>query len=224
MSIPGGCGCAASATANDETSRMQILVKGIHRLCASEFRSSHTLFQLPGRQPEALLITCSDLAIDPYSLIPTNGTDLYVLKNFGNLAASYDAQRPDQVNSVENAFALYPIQDLVVCGHTSCHAMTYLVPRDGERDAELPAVRNALRHAARTRQIMAERYGHLEGESLLTAASQENVLVQLENVRTIPAVASRLERGNLHLHGWIYSCGAIFAYDPREEQFVPLVQ
>jgi len=56
------------------------------------------------------------------------------------------------------------------------------------------------------------------------ATVEENVLVQLENLWTLPAVASRLVRGDLHLHGWVYKIdtGEVFAYDVGDGQFVKL--
>jgi carbonic anhydrase len=53
---------------------------------------------------------------------------------------------------------------------------------------------------------------------------QENVLVQLEHLRTHPAVATALAGGQLKLHGWIYKMetGEVFAYDPESGQFLPL--
>jgi carbonic anhydrase len=56
----------------------------------------------------------------------------------------------------------------------------------------------------------------------VTAA--ENVLVQLENLRSIPAVALRLDRVSLYLHGWLHTGGMILVYDPHADCFVPLVQ
>ena len=81
---------------------------------------------------------------------------------------------------------------------------------------KLPAVRAWLTHAETTRRIMAENYQHLAGDELLTATIEENVLVQLENLRTLPAVAARLAKGDLHVHGWVYKIetGEVFAYDP----------
>ena len=76
------------------------------------------------------------------------------------------------------------------------------------------------------RRFMRENYGHLDGDRLLTATVQENVLVQLESLQTLPAVDSRLVRGDLHLHGWVYKIetGAIFAYDLTSGQFAPLAE
>jgi len=54
--------------------------------------------------------------------------------------------------------------------------------------------------------------------------AQENVLVQLENLRTHPAVAVGLAQGELTLHAWVYKIetGEVFAFDPPSGQFVPL--
>jgi carbonic anhydrase len=73
---------------------------------------------------------------------------------------------------------------------------------------------------------MRDNYGHLDGDRLLTAAVEENVLVQLENLRTHPAVGSRLAQGDLHLHGWVYKIetGEVFAYDVGNGQFVKLTE
>lgn len=43
----------------------------------------------------------------------------------------------------------------------------------------------------------------VRGVRLSTSAVEEDVLVQLENLRTLPAVA-RLVRGDLHRQGWVY--------------------
>ena len=53
---------------------------------------------------------------------------------------------------------------------------------------------------------------------------QENVLVQLEHLRTHPAVATAMAAGDLKLHAWVYKMetGDVYAYDPDSGQFSPL--
>ena len=48
---------------------------------------------------------------------------------------------------------------------------------------------------------------------------------RLENLRTHPSVAAGIARGDLKLHGWVYKIqtGEVFAYDPVQAQFLPLV-
>ena len=74
------------------------------------------------------------------------------------------------------------------------------------------------------RAIVAERYAHLEGAEKLVATVEENVLVQLENLRAFPFVAKRLEKGELRLSGWVFqiATGDVFEYDPGVGQFVPI--
>ena len=90
---------------------------------------------------------------------------------------------------------------------------------------DLPAVRNWLSYADSTRRIMRENYTHISEESeRLTATVEENVLVQLEHLRTHPSVAAALARKQISLHAWVYKfeTGQVFAYRPDLEQYVPL--
>ena len=45
--------------------------------------------------------------------------------------------------------------------------------------------------------------------------------MQLEHLRTSPSVATRVSRGRVQLHGWMYKIetGEIFAYDSHMHQF-----
>jgi carbonic anhydrase len=93
-----------------------------------------------------------------------------------------------------------------------------------ESVAELPAVAGWLKQAETTRRIMKENYANLEGDKLLTATVEENVLVQLENLRTHPSVAAKLAKGELRLHGWVYNIGpgVVTEYEEDAGKFLPI--
>ena len=65
----------------------------------------------------------------------------------------------------------------------------------------------------------------MAGVEQITATAEENVLVQLEHLHTLPAIAARLGRGEVTLHGWMYKIetGQVFSYDAQAGQFVPIV-
>jgi carbonic anhydrase len=88
----------------------------------------------------------------------------------------------------------------------------------------LPAVSDWLKQAEATRRIIGENYADTPEPEKLTATVKENVLVQLENLRTHPAVASALQRGDLHLHGWVYEIetGRVYGFDPANGQFLAI--
>jgi carbonic anhydrase len=149
---------------------------------------------------------------------------LFILRNAGNIVPSHGAANGGEGATIEFAVAGLGVKDIIICGHSHCGAMKGLL--QPEMVASLPALSSWLSHAETTRKIVKDNYGHLEGDRLVTATVEENVLVQLENLRTLPSVASRLVKGDLHLHGWVYKIetGEVFAYDYASGQFVPLAQ
>lgn len=205
---------------------MQKLMTGIHKFQCSAFRPLKGLFEqlAKGQNPETLFITCSDSRIDPNLFTQSRPGDLFILRNAGNIVPPHGAAAGGEAATIEFAVAGLGVKDIIVCGHSHCGAMHGLLfPTEVER---FPALRAWLTHAETTRRIIEENYQDLGGERLLTAAVEENVLVQLENLRTLPAVASRLVKGDLHLHGWVYKIetGEVFAFDPESGQFVPLAE
>ena len=205
---------------------MQKLIKGIHQFQCNAFRPMQGLFEqlAHGQNPETLFITCSDSRIDPNLLTQSRPGDLFILRNAGNIVPPHGAANGGEGATIEFAVAGLGVKDIVVCGHTHCGAMKGLL--DPVLVDGLPTVRAWLGHAETTRRIIAENYQHLADDKLITATVEENVLLQLENLRTLPAVASRLVKGDLHLHGWVYKIetGEVFAFDPAAGQFVPLAE
>lgn len=205
---------------------MQKLIQGIHQFRTQDFRPLQGLFEqlAKGQNPETLFITCSDSRIDPNLLTRSRPGDLFILRNAGNIVPPHGAGNGGEAATIEFAVAGLGVKDIIICGHSHCGAMKGLL--QPETVIPLPTVASWLSHAETTRRIVRDNYGHLEGDRLVTATVEENVLVQLENLRTLPSVASRLVRGDLHLHGWVYKIetGDVFAYDTTIGQFVPLAQ
>lgn len=206
---------------------MEKLIKGIHKFQTTYFNKNIPLFKKlsTGQNPMALVITCSDSRVSPEMITQADPGDLFILRIAGNVVPPYGASKGGGVEStVEYAASVLGVKDIIICGHTQCGVMQALL--NPESVKELPAVSNWLSHAESTRRIVKDSYSHLEYEALLRATVEENVLVQLENLRTHPAVAVRLAKGDLQLHGWVYKIetGEVFNYDPEEEQFMPISQ
>jgi carbonic anhydrase len=206
---------------------MQKLVKGIHDFQNHVFRSHQELFErlARGQSPDVLFITCSDSRVVPNLITQTDPGDLFVIRNAGNIIPPYGTtSMGGEAATIEYAIEALDVQDIVVCGHSACGAMAALPTP--EKLGRMPTVAAWLKNAEATRRIMAEKYRHLEGDAFLTATVEENVLVQLENLRTHPAVAARIATGKLRMHGWVYKIetGRVFAYDPAACEFLPIDQ
>ncbi len=196
---------------------MQKLVDGIHQFQRTVFRSQKELFErlIDGQRPLALFITCSDARIDPSMLMQTEPGELFIMRNAGNLIPPYGAVCGGEAATIEFAVCALKVRDIIICGHSHCGAMSALL--DPSEVANMPAVKAWMAFAESTARIVKENYSHLEDpEKRLTITVEENVLVQLENLRTHPSVAAALARGDLKLHGWVYQLesGQVFAFDP----------
>lgn len=203
---------------------MQKLVEGLHKFKAEVFNSNKDIFAplVDGQKPQVLFITCSDSRIAPNLLTQTNPGELFIMRNAGNIIPSYGAIGTGEAATIEFAVSGLGVQHIVVCGHTMCGAMKALLAPQTLDDA--PAMRAWLTHAEATRRVVMESYPHLEGPARLTLAVEENVLTQIEHLRTHPTVRSRIARGQLSLHGWVYKLetGDVFQYDAGQGQFVHL--
>lgn len=203
---------------------MQKLVQGIHHFQANVFRPRREWYEglAQGQRPLALFITCSDSRINPNLITHTEPGELFIVRNAGNIVPPNQLASGGEQATIEFALGALGITDIIVCGHTHCGAMSGLLTP--EKLDSMPAVRHWLSHAESTRRIIKEKYAELSGTALQSAAAQENVLVQLENLRTHPAVAAGLSTGSVKLHGWMYKIetGEVFGFDPESGQFTPL--
>jgi carbonic anhydrase len=205
---------------------MQKLVKGIHEFQRDVFRSEREMFErlAKGQSPETLFITCSDSRINPNLLTGTKPGELFILRNAGNLVPPFGAVRGGEAATVEYAVSILNVQDIIVCGHSHCGAMSALVEPKGLD--EVPAVKEWLGYAESTRRVVQTNYASLDVKARANVAIPENVLTQIENLRTHPSVAARLARGDLGLHGWVYKIetGEVFAYETETGQFSPVLE
>ena len=59
---------------------------------------------------------------------------------------------------------------------------------------------------------------------MVLALTEQNVVAQLENLRSHPILQAGLEEGDLALHGWVYhiGLGTVTAYEVESGEFVTL--
>jgi carbonic anhydrase len=204
---------------------VQKLEAGIHQFQANYFASNRGLFEqlAEGQRPETLFITCCDSRVVPNLITSAAPGELFIVRNVGNIVPSVGRGVLGGVSAaIEYAVEILQVGHVIVCGHTNCGAIQAIL--EPERVKHLPFVSRWLAESERIPNLIAERYGHLEGEGRMTAAVQENVLVQLENLRSFQFVARRLDSGTLKMSGWVFkiATGDVFDYDPITGQFLRL--
>ncbi|MDP9149299.1 MAG: carbonic anhydrase [Myxococcota bacterium] len=205
---------------------MQKLEAGIHHFKANYFASNRGLFEQlseKGQRPETLFITCCDSRVVPTLITTAEPGELFTVTNIGNIVPSVERGVLGGVSAaIQYAVEVLEVGHVIVCGHTHCGAIEAIL--DPQRVSHLPFVSRWLAESERIPKLIEERYGHLEGEARKTAAVQENVLIQLENLRSFAFVARRLDAGTLKMRGWVFkiASGDVFDYDPVSGQFLQL--
>jgi carbonic anhydrase len=202
---------------------MKKLIQGLHQFQSGYFQSHKDLFEQlsHGQHPRILFITCSDSRIDPNLITQAAVGELFVIRNAGNIVPPFGATNGGEGATIEYAMQALDIRQVIICGHSHCGAMKGLLKLDQLAES-MPLVHDWLKYAEATRRLLIENYGNCQTDDLADIAVAENVLSQLENLHTYPTVRSKLHRGELSLHGWIYhiETGEILAYDSVQHDFV----
>ncbi len=194
---------------------MRKLIKGVHQFQTDYFTSHREMFeQLSlGQHPRILFITCCDSRIDPNLITQTQPGELFIIRNIGNIIPPYGKTTGAEGAAIEYAVQELGIKEIIVCGHSHCGAIKGLLQL-GNLVEEMPLVYDWLKYAEATRQVIKENYQGYEGEDLLNVAIEENVLTQIENLRTYPAIHSKIHRGQLNINAWVYKIetGGVVVY------------
>jgi carbonic anhydrase len=203
---------------------MQDLFAGVRHFRQNVFQTQQQLFEQLSQQqnPETLFITCSDSRIDPNLITHTDPGDLFVIRNAGNLIPAYGVATGGEEATIEFALQALGVKHIVICGHSGCGAMKGLL--NPIALAEMPSVASWLRHTEATRRLVKAKYPEVKGDDLLRVVTEENVLTQIENLQTHPAVAVAMAKEALSVHAWVYdiASGDVLAYDVKDGIFKPL--
>ncbi len=205
---------------------MQKILEGVRRFREIVYPDKRALFErlAGGQSPAALFIACSDSRVHPDLITQTDPGDLFILRNPGNIVPPYRARDDSASATVEYAVEVLGVADVIVCGHSDCGAIKALL--NGEQVRHLSAVTGWLSHAEVARRIVESQYADLPVERRVQIGVEQNVLVQLDHLRTHPSVAAATAAGRLRLHAWVYDIapGEVRQYDRISRRFESLVE
>jgi carbonic anhydrase len=158
------------------------------------------------QKPHALIVTCADSRIDPELITQSRPGDVFVTRNVGNLVPAYGEMLGGVSAVIEYAVTALKVQHVVVCGHSDCGAMKGLL--HPEALEKMPTVRSWLKNAHAALSVassLAER--DEKPSALMRRVTEENVLLQMQHLRTHPSVAGAMAREELTISGWVYDIG-----------------
>lgn len=154
------------------------------------------------QSPRWLFVTCSDSRVQPSVMVQAGPGELFICRNAGNIVPAHSDASGGVSATIEYAVQVLKVKHIIVCGHSDCGAMKAVL--HPEKVATLPAVAKWVGYAERARAVVLESPNGESEHQLLERLTQENVVAQLDNLRTLPCVAAKLKSKALAIHGWLY--------------------
>jgi carbonic anhydrase len=208
---------AASASAQPEAETADAALQQIFPQQEELFKKLAT-----AQRPRAMFIACADSRIVPELITHSAPGDLFVTRNVGNVVPPYGQMNGGVSTAIEYAVLALGVHHIIICGHSDCGAMrAVLNPQSLEK---MPTVKAWLRHAEVAKTMVQENCNCADENESMHILTEENVIAQLQHLRTHPSVASRMANGQLFIHGWVYNIetSEIKAYDADKGCFLPL--
>jgi carbonic anhydrase len=208
---------------------LEQLRNGVRRFRSEVYPQQAELFEQAASEPQrphTLFIACADSRIDPNAITSTGPGEVFVTRNIGNMVPAYGEMLGGVSAVIEFAVTALGVRHVVICGHTDCGAMKALI--DPASMDKMPSVRNWLSNAQAARtvaEMLHER--DIEQHSsrpLIDVLTEQNVLLQIQHLKTHPSVAGAMAMGELTVSGWIYAIGTgeVGIAEDGERTFAPV--
>ena len=202
------------------------MARGVARFQDEVYPRERVLYQKlvhDGQKPKALMISCADSRVIPEMITQCGPGELFVCRNAGNIVPPFGPTTGGVSSVIEYAVMALGVRDIIVCGHSDCGAMGALL--HPEKLAAMPNVAAWLHHSQAAQRIVEQTLRcDASPEARHCALARENVVVQINHLRTHPSVAAGLAAGTLTLHGWLFQLehGAVLALDGDTGLFTPI--
>lgn len=147
-----------------------------------------------GQKPFAIVVGCSDSRV-PNEIIFDQGLgDLFIVRTAGQVSAAASFA------SIEFAEEVLGAKLIVVLGHTKCGAVAAACEFEKSVPGHIQTLVNAIKPAALKVRSM-----KLPSDQVINATVRENVLLQVDQLRSLePILAARVRENSILIVGAVY--------------------
>jgi carbonic anhydrase len=174
-----------------------------------------------GQSPEVMVIGCCDSRVSPEVIFDAGPGELFVVRNIANLVPVYqpDSGAHGVSAALEYAVSVLRVRHIVVLGHAQCGGIRAFVDKI-EPLSPGDFIGKWMAMFIKPGEIVEQR-AHETMQDFVTRIEKAAVFRSLENLMTFPFVRTRVERGELQLHGAYFSVaeGSLFVLDTASKEF-----
>jgi carbonic anhydrase len=180
---------------------MQNLLAGYHRFRANGWPEQRRTFETlaeKGQSPRALVLGCVDSRVDPTRIFDTAPGEVLTIRNVANLVPPYapDSAYHGTSAALEFGIRVLQIPHLIVLGHGLCGGVKALLEGAPVQGLEFVGPWMSLAEKACAR--VPSGLSPIDRQRM---CEFEVVKSSIENLKTFPWIAERVQSGSLHLHG-----------------------
>ena len=175
-----------------------------------------------GQSPAVMVIGCCDSRVSPEVIFDAGPGELFVVRNVANLVPVFqpDGGAHGVSAALEYAVQVLRIKHIVVLGHAQCGGIRAFIddidplsPGDFIGRWMAMFIKPGEKVSQRERETR---------QDFTTRIEKAAVFRSLENLMTFPFVRSRVERGEMELHGAYFGVaeGSLFVLDKVAKEFI----
>ena len=180
-----------------------------------------TLAEL-GQNPSTLVIACSDSRSAPEIIFDAGPGELFVIRNVANMVPPYEPDSNFHATSAALEFAVLSLKvsDIVVMGHGRCGGIRAALDPNAEPLSPGDFIGRWMSMFIKPGEVVEQR-AHESMADFVTRIEKAAVFRSIENLMTFPFVRTRVESGELQLHGAYFGVaeGSLFVLDRETKQF-----
>lgn len=184
-------------------------------------QSRYRELSVKGQSPETMVIGCCDSRVSPEVIFDASPGELFVMRNIANLVPVYqpDSAAHGVSAALEFAVNVLHVKNIVVLGHAQCGGIRAFIDKiqplsPGDFIGKWMAM------FIKPGEVVEQRV-HESMQDFTIRIEKAAVFRSLENLMTFPFVRSRVESGELQLHGAYFGVaeGSLFVLDKAAKEF-----
>jgi len=174
-----------------------------------------------GQSPEVMVIGCCDSRVSPEVIFDAGPGELFVMRNIANLVPTYqpDSAAHGVSAALEFAVTVLKVKHIVILGHAQCGGIRAFVDKI-EPLTPGDFIGKWMAMFIKPGEVVEQR-AHETMQEFVVRIEKAAVFRSLENLMTFPFVRTRVESGELQLHGAYFGVaeGTLFVLDREAKEF-----
>ena len=200
------------------------LIEGYRTFTSQRLPTEQTRYQElseRGQSPAVMVIGCCDSRVSPEVIFDAGPGELFVVRNVANLVPVFqpDGGAHGVSAALEYAVQVLRVKHVVVLGHAQCGGIRAFID---DIDPLSPGdfIGRWMQMFIKPGEQVSQRE-HESRQDFTTRIEKAAVFRSLENLMTFPFVRTKVERGEMSLHGAYFGVaeGSLFVLDPKAKEF-----